>query len=831
MTLGLPQRKRAHSILHGGSSALVALLIGIQVWGGGTRVFAHAEAVPADPDLTAACTIVLPEEKSAYKDRLLDGRYDSRVSLSPGQALILGVPAEARGLYVAWYAAPASCTLTFQSAAGEVLSVCYAEPELLNGYYTLPDGCARVQITGETAFAVSELRAYACAAPPDNLAILRAPKAHPRLMLILTHTGDEAYYFGSLLPYCASEDIVTVFLMSQSRQAQQEAVELQYAIGARRQPVFAGLPYFRSYMDGKGMYELIDRAELESCMVRLIRRYRPEVLITHDGCGESGDCMHAMTAKHTAIAVGQAADAGKDRASAAEYGVWQVKTVYEHRVKGISPLYDTKKALELYSMTAAELAQSLFERYTFLRMYHQTVQDAPYFAQTFPVKPDKTDAQAQRELYKLLSELGVPIPPAVTAVPEPTASQTPAAIPASAAAYVSETAATEGRPDGMPSAAWIALLLCGAGGLAAWGIAQKRGTKASLFHRFWIFAAGLALIAGAVLLIRARETRPTAAAAPPTGFAASPAPETPDVSTIPSVQDTPAPHPTASPHPFAAQFRRPGDPLETVVFDPKNSRYAYRSDTLAISIERHGREDLPAVYFVAHIYMRDENAYRAGFGSPRQNGKDPLDACVMARRYRAVLGITGDNLLHEGFYNRGLYMRDGRVFSAETIGSAMVLTDDLSMRIYDKNDRAMLDEIEDGARDIYSFGPPLVLGGTMCEGLDTDRVARRNPRAGLGLVEPGHFVAIVVDGRLPGYSHGVLLPEFAQMFLDEGCVMAYNLDGGASATMVFMGEYINLRSSEHYRRLPDQLLWGYSELVPPETDVPEFSGLVEPGKQ
>ncbi len=829
MTLRLPQRKRAHAILHGGRNALAALLIGLQVFGGGTRVFARAEGGSADPDVTAACAIVLPEEESAYRGRLQDGRYDSRVSFAPGQALILEVPAKARGLYAAWYAPPAACTLAFQSAAGETLSVCRAEPELLNGYYALPDGCARVEITGESTFAVSELRAYACAAPPDELAILRAPAVHPKLMLILAHTGDEAYYFGSLLPYCASEDVATVFLMSHSRQAQQEAIELQYALGARRQPVFAGLPYFRSYMDGKGMYELIDRQEVETCMVRLIRKYRPEVLVTHDGRGENGDCMHAMAAKHVAIAVGQAADANEDGVSAAEYGVWQFETVYEHRTAGSLPLYDTHSVLEPYGVTAVELAQSSFERYAFLRMYHQTVQDAPYFAQTFPVQTDKTDVQAQRELYDLLSDLGAKTPPAATAVPEQTAFERPASTPAPAAGNVPETAAPADRQTGTSlSAVWTALLLCGAAGLAAWGIAQKGGIQPALSRRYWIFAASLALAAAAALPIRTREVRPAAASL--VGSLPTLASETPDSSPAFAAQDTPSPQPTATPHPFATQFRKAGDPPETVVFDPKNGRYAYRSDTLGIEIERHVQEDLPAVYFVAHIYMRDENAYRSGFGSPRQNGKDPLDACVMARTYRAVLGITGDNLLHEGFYNRGLYMRDGRVFSAETIGSAMVLTDGLSMRIYNKNDRAMLDEIEDGARDIYSFGPPLVLGGTMCEGLDTDRVARRNPRAGLGLVEPGHFVAIVVDGRLPGYSHGVLLPEFAQMFLDEGCVMAYNLDGGASATMVFMGEYINLRSSKHYRRLPDQLLWGYSELVPPETDISKSSGLAEPGK-
>ena len=187
------------------------------------------------------------------------------------------------------------------------------------------------------------------------------------------------------------------------------------------------------------------------------------------------------------------------------------------------------------------------------------------------------------------------------------------------------------------------------------------------------------------------------------------------------------------------------------MFDDENGIYEYRSDTLAVEIHRYEQGDPPLAYYVAHIYERGIDSYRSGFGSARQNGRDPIDACTMARRYHAVLGITGDNLLHSD-YNRGMMIRDGRIFRAMTVQSAMALTDDLSMRIYDAGDPAMLNEIEDGAQATFAFGPPLILDGKLCEGVDGDRVGRINPRAGLGLVEPGHFVAIVVDGRLPGYT-------------------------------------------------------------------------------
>ncbi len=50
---------------------------------------------------------------------------------------------------------------------------------------------------------------------------------------------------------------------------------------------------------------------------------------------------------------------------------------------------------------------------------------------------------------------------------------------------------------------------------------------------------------------------------------------------------------------------------------------------------------------------------------------------------------------------------------------------------------------------------------------------------------------VAVDGRSTGYSRGVTMTEFAQIFKDLGATVAYNLDGGGSTTMYFNGEMVN----------------------------------------
>ena len=781
---------------------------------------ARAEETSLPNELTSRCTILLPEDSVGFSARLTDNRYNSRISFTKSETLEITLAEGAKGLYVAWYSAPEAARIEALDKTGAVMQSASANPDLINEYFTLPEGCVKARIAGDKAFSVCELGVYDSVTPPDELCVMAAQQPQSDVMLILAHTGDESYDFGSVLPFLSGRDAAVVFLSSESRQAQQQAIQARYALGARTQPVFAVFPYYRAKLALNKMYQLVDKIELSDYLIRLLRRYQPETLITHSAEGERSDGMHLLTAAHVLLAATQAADASQEYVSEREYGVWQVKAVYQHLETGGAPLYDTRAPIAAFGgKSAVELAQSGFDRYLSFRLYHASVSDTPYFLQTFPADPAVTQEESVKTLYALLASLSGPaaLPASVTAAPSAETEAAPSENPVTAATTPEPQENAEKDVDSRT------IFYLGAA-LAALGVLitilslaaryQSAQAKFKMLRLVGTTAGVLLAVCGVVLTLRANRPADMQPAATPT-------PKPSATATAPAETATPAP----SADPLASHFRQEGDPAEAVVFDYENGKFEYHSDTLGIEIRRITRTDPPVVYYIAHIYERGEDSYRSGFGSERQNGSDPVDACTMARRYRAVLGLTGDNLMHTG-YIRGLMIRDGRIFRAMTMQSAMALTDDCSMRIYSAGDAAMLNEIEEGTRDTYAFGPPLIVDGAICEKVDEDRVSPINPRAGLGLVEPGHFVAIVVDGRMRRYSVGVLLSDFAQMFLDEGCVMAYNLDGGASATMVFMGEYINHRADNHTRRVPDQLLWGYSELVPTVDEPRVYPGLV-----
>jgi len=63
-----------------------------------------------------------------------------------------------------------------------------------------------------------------------------------------------------------------------------------------------------------------------------------------------------------------------------------------------------------------------------------------------------------------------------------------------------------------------------------------------------------------------------------------------------------------------------------------------------------------------------------------------------------------------------------------------------------------------------------------------------NPRTAIGLNNNGRWlIFMVIDGRQPGYSEGVTLPELANILISYGVFTGVNMDGGGSSTMVIRG--------------------------------------------
>jgi exopolysaccharide biosynthesis protein len=240
----------------------------------------------------------------------------------------------------------------------------------------------------------------------------------------------------------------------------------------------------------------------------------------------------------------------------------------------------------------------------------------------------------------------------------------------------------------------------------------------------------------------------------------------------------------------------------------------YQSDSSSISITKvtTGDGSDTVTYFVADIQLTSATDLMAAFSGGEFESDVTQDTSEIAAANDAILAINGD---YYGAVNDGVIIRNGVLYRNVPVRTGLALYSDGNMAVYDETEISAEQLLADGVWNTYSFGPGLLVDGDVPDDIDTYEAVSNpkhpiqgtNPRTGIGMISNNHFVFVVVDGRNPGYSRGVTLAEFAQIFKDLGCTTAYNLDGGGSSTMYFMGEVVNSPSQKHGERAVSDILY------------------------
>ncbi|MBA4146484.1 MAG: phosphodiester glycosidase family protein [Verrucomicrobia bacterium] len=101
---------------------------------------------------------------------------------------------------------------------------------------------------------------------------------------------------------------------------------------------------------------------------------------------------------------------------------------------------------------------------------------------------------------------------------------------------------------------------------------------------------------------------------------------------------------------------------------------------------------------------------------------------------------------------------------------------------------------------------PIVRHGELVTEFDTrDYLKQRHPRTAIGF-NARHFYMVVVDGRKPGISTGMLPDELGQLMVLLGCTEAMNMDGGGSTTFWSDGHVRNSVAGSRERDRSDALV-------------------------
>lgn len=794
---------------------LALLLCGVLL----TLMIPAANAEGTDPEDTADVTLdfraELPEDCAPYAYRLSDGFITSRIELTAGETFAITPSGTSNAIMLGWYSVPESYIVEQLDSEGASILKETVSDGFVNRTVTLDSDCATVAVTLLSEGAIGEINVYATGegGADETQEFLPTPDSVD-LLVITAELGMEWKQFGAVLPTYAKEGQIecAVLYLSDygSRERVDEALSGLASVGLMEYPIFGGFTC-KNYDSYDVVSREWDESETLNYIIGQIERLSPKVIVTHSL--DDASAAHRFTAECVLKAAEQTET------------VLKLYMLDETQAQDATVVPTDTPLSACGGLTAAEAARAAYQMCGSQTAYGLSIDTEN--AYTLALSRVGADV-AKDDLFENIDPSSLLSYGTAVSTPEPTpeSTQTPETTAEATTGASDETEPQAGKADGISALPTPALISLAAGTiltvflfLTVYRTARRRrNTGDAVCISLIPFAIGVT----ACFLFSGNIGQAT--------IAEEPSPTEAIATSTPAPTQSPEPTPTPTVDPVEAfeenYYRKDGDPEETVVVDSEHGHWAYRSDNLGIDIDRtesYNADGKPVVYFVADIHMKDDGELRAGYGSEGHTGKGTAYPWLIARSAKAVLLITGDGIINTDRSSKGILIRDGRIYSSANAEDTLAVYPDMTMRIFEKWETRSYILRDDGVENAFSFGPTLIRDGVVNTSVSYSHLNRINARTGIGYVEPGHYIAIVVERWNNDYSVGMTLTEFAELFAENGCELAYNLVGGWSASMVFMGDQLNghvvqeLGETDYgtgQRPIADALLFGYSDLVP-----------------
>lgn len=241
---------------------------------------------------------------------------------------------------------------------------------MLHEYVELdkPTNSVTLQFENGTVW-LSEISAYTPGQVPEGVQVWQPPHdGQTDLMLMATHGDDDQLFFAGLLPLYAGErgyNVQVVYMTDHrntTRVRTHEMLNGLWGVGVDAYPVFGPFLDFRldSLSDTYYQYEQLGttKDELQSYVVEMIRRFKPQVVVAHDFEGEYGHGMHMVYVDLLVKSLDVVTNETLFPESAAKYGTWEIPKTYVHLYKE-NPIvidYDTPLA-SFDGLTAFQVTQ------------------------------------------------------------------------------------------------------------------------------------------------------------------------------------------------------------------------------------------------------------------------------------------------------------------------------------------------------------------------------------------------------------------------------------------------------------------------------------------
>lgn len=443
-----------------------------------------AAAMAEAADITGDCKYWVSEGKvSPMTDAMINTAWQPKGKTAEVR---FGFPEGAGYIMIDWYDDPTGyvftqldgdlnpiATSTEKDAFGSIYQVFRLDPAARNASLLLT----------QPGQAIHKVRIYSQGELPADVKDFTAPHEDCDLLVISAHQDDEWIFFGGIIPYyeqVRGKNVQVMYMADCKRLRKAEALNGLWASGSKIYPEFLNLmdqnidSYDQTLEDWGGTQVVVER------LVEQIRRYKPEVILTHDWNGEYGHNQHKVTARHMHTAIEAAASPALFPESAEKYGAWQVKKLYLHLAKSDVIDFEWNTPYDqLGGRTPLQVAQRAYEEHPSQHKYYQVKDGGKYDNSVFGMTYSVVGGDLLHvDLFENIDPAAAVTPvPAVT--PEPTPEPTeeaPAAIEEMPAATpvpsVPKAEKASGGKGWIIALAAAAVLAAGAGA-SVWVLRQR----------------------------------------------------------------------------------------------------------------------------------------------------------------------------------------------------------------------------------------------------------------------------------------------------------------------------------------------------------------------
>ena len=295
-------------------------------------------------DITEACTVRV----SGYandKKGMLDDRNMTMWRQEERNAWIeVQTPdgIKAGGVYLRWGVQPVALRIEAPDGdSGEWQTVLLLPAGYYQQYIPFETPLAHFRIrpqADQADFGLIRLQVLSPGDVPEDIHIWQPFEGKADLMVLVAHPDDELLYMGGVIPYYNTERskrVIVVYVARMNGFRLVEALDGLWRCGVRNYPELPNQQFRDRYVTSlQQCLEIWQEERLKSYVTGMIRKYRPDVIVTHDVNGEYGHGAHRACCWAVQQCVKDAADPEKDPDSAARFGPWQVKKTYLHLYRG-----------------------------------------------------------------------------------------------------------------------------------------------------------------------------------------------------------------------------------------------------------------------------------------------------------------------------------------------------------------------------------------------------------------------------------------------------------------------------------------------------------------